>query len=162
MWWKVGIGIAGAAACAADAWPVGRSAYAERTTAPIERTKRFRMLLERMVAPFPFRQPLAVIVDRGGTMLDKGRLVVARLMALMTATAAAQLAGSSGIAGVVRDWSGAVLPGVTVEASRRVVAKVEHHVGELFPRVGFIVTISLPQSCRGPVLETSADGGSCR
>jgi hypothetical protein len=95
-------------------------------------------------------------------MLDKGQLVVALLMALVTATAPAQLAGSSGIAGVVRDRSGAVLPGVTVEASRRVVAKVEHHVGELFPRVGFIVTISLPQSCRGPVLETSADGGSCR
>jgi len=31
------------------------------------------------------------------------------------------------------------------EKARRVVAKVEHHQGELFPRVGFIVTsLSLP------------------
>jgi hypothetical protein len=69
-------------------------------------------------------------------MLDKGQLVVALLMAPVPATAAAQLAGSRGIAGEVRDSSGAVLPGVTVEASRRVVAKVEHHVGALFPRAG--------------------------
>jgi hypothetical protein len=33
---------------------------------------------------------------------------------------------------------------------RRVVAKVEHHVGELFPRVGFIVT-NLPLPNRGVV-----------
>src|SRR5688572_30456898 len=36
---------------------------------------------------------------------------------LAPAAAWAQLAGSSGIAGVVRDSSGGVLPGVTVEAS---------------------------------------------
>jgi hypothetical protein len=59
-------------------------------------------------------------------MFQKGRMVVAlvvALWALVPATAAAQLAGSSGIAGVARDTSGAVLPGVTVEASRRVVTK---------------------------------------
>ena len=33
---------------------------------------------------------------------------------------------------------------------RRIVAKVEHHVGELFPRVGFIVT-NLPLSNRAVV-----------
>ena len=53
-------------------------------------------------------------------MFEKGRIVVALAVAigaLVPATASAQLAGSSGIAGVVRDTSGAVLPGVTVEAS---------------------------------------------
>jgi len=38
--------------------------------------------------------------------------------------------------------------------ARRVVAKVEHHVGELFPRVGFIVTnLPLPKSRRRAVLQ---------
>ena len=38
--------------------------------------------------------------------------------------------------------------------ARRVVAKVEYHVGELFPRVGFIVTnLSLPESGRRAVLQ---------
>jgi Transposase DDE domain group 1 len=37
------------------------------------------------------------------------------------------------------------LPGGQLDDGRRVVAKVEHHVGELFPRVGFIVTnLTLP------------------
>ena len=37
---------------------------------------------------------------------------------------------------------------------RRVVAKVEHHAGELFPRVGFIVTnLQLPESCRRALLQ---------
>ena len=50
---------------------------------------------------------------------QKGRFVVALLIALaiplLPATAAAQLAGLSGITGVMRDTSGAVLPGVTVD-----------------------------------------------
>jgi hypothetical protein len=50
-------------------------------------------------------------------MLEKGRFIIALLAALLPGPAFAQLAGSSGIAGVVRDTSGAVLPGVTVEAS---------------------------------------------
>ena len=50
-------------------------------------------------------------------MLEKGRFSIALLVALAPGPAFAQLAGSSGIAGVVRDTSGAVLPGVTVEAS---------------------------------------------
>ena len=37
--------------------------------------------------------------------------------------------------------------------ARRVVAKVEHHAGELFPRVGFIVTHDVPQSFGRPVLQ---------
>jgi hypothetical protein len=53
-------------------------------------------------------------------MFQKGRIVIAlgaALCALFPSAAAAQLAGSSGIAGVARDTSGAILPGVTVEAS---------------------------------------------
>jgi Carboxypeptidase regulatory-like domain len=50
-------------------------------------------------------------------MFQKGRIIVGLLLALAAASAWAQLAGSSGIAGVVRDTSAAVLPGVTVEAS---------------------------------------------
>jgi hypothetical protein len=41
----------------------------------------------------------------------------------------------------------------TWTTARRLVAKVEHHVGELFPRVGFIVTnltLPLQSSTRGP------------
>jgi hypothetical protein len=34
-----------------------------------------------------------------------------------------------------RHWNGGTWP-------RRVIAKVEHHLGELFPRVGFIVTLT--------------------
>ena len=45
------------------------------------------------------------------------RLLIATALALAPAAASAQLAGSSGIAGVVRDSSGGVLPGVSVEAS---------------------------------------------
>jgi hypothetical protein len=37
-------------------------------------------------------------------------------------------------------------------AARREVAKVEHHAGELFPRIGFVVTnLTLPS--RGAVLQ---------
>ena len=44
---------------------------------------------------------------------------------------------------------------------RRVVAKVEHYVGELFPRVGFIVTnLPAPQPCRRAVLQQARDGGA--
>ena len=35
---------------------------------------------------------------------------------------------------------------------RPIVAKVEHHVGELFPRLGFMVKSPAPQSCRRAVL----------
>ncbi len=41
--------------------------------------------------------------------------------------------------------------GLQWKTARRVVAKVEHHLGELFPRVGFIVTNS-PESGGGAVL----------
>ncbi len=45
------------------------------------------------------------------------------------------------------------------EKARRVVAKVEHHQGELFPRVGFIVTnLSLPSRA----VVRFFGGGSCR
>ena len=41
--------------------------------------------------------------------------------------------------------------------ARRVVAKVEHHAGELFPRDNFIVTnLTLPSRSRGALLATSA------
>ena len=40
---------------------------------------------------------------------------------------------------------GVLVPGSRWKTARRVVAKVEHHSGELFPRVGFIVTnLTLP------------------
>jgi Transposase DDE domain group 1 len=45
--------------------------------------------------------------------------------------------------------------------ARPVVAKVEHHQGELFPRVGFIVTnLSLPSRAVVPVLQQAGDGGA--
>ena len=45
--------------------------------------------------------------------------------------------------------------------ARRVVAKDAHHVGELFPRVGFIVTnLPAPESCRRAVLQQARDGGA--
>ena len=46
-----------------------------------------------------------------------GTLAVILCMCLLPASASAQATTASGIAGVVRDTSGAVLPGVTVEAS---------------------------------------------
>jgi len=49
--------------------------------------------------------------------LGIGRLVMALGFMLLPATARAQAALSGGIAGVVRDTTGAVLPGVTVEAA---------------------------------------------
>ena len=51
------------------------------------------------------------------------------------------------------DWSGTRVSAYQAESwttPRRIVAKVEHHVGELFPRVGFIVT-NLPLSNRAVV-----------
>jgi hypothetical protein len=45
------------------------------------------------------------------------------------------------------------------DRSRRVIAKVEHHLGELFPRVGFIVTTDRDQSGRRPLLQRARDGG---
>ena len=44
---------------------------------------------------------------------------------------------------------------------RRIVAKVEHHRGELFPRVGFIVTnMTLPSPFGRPVLQQARHGGA--
>ena len=44
--------------------------------------------------------------------------------------------------------------------ARRIVAKVEHHRGELFPRVGFIVTnMVLPSRSVRPVLQQAMDQG---
>src|SRR5881409_1953360 len=51
-------------------------------------------------------------MDRSGTVIA---MLLATIYVLMPAPAAAQ--GASGIAGVVKDSSGGVLPGVTVEAS---------------------------------------------
>ncbi|MGH9253318.1 MAG: carboxypeptidase-like regulatory domain-containing protein, partial [Vicinamibacterales bacterium] len=45
------------------------------------------------------------------------RLIVVVCLSLLPAFAWAQVADSASIAGVVRDASGAVLPGVTVEAA---------------------------------------------
>ena len=45
--------------------------------------------------------------------------------------------------------------------ARRIVAKVEHHQGELFPRVGFIVTsMSLPSPLGGALLQQARHGGT--
>jgi len=42
-------------------------------------------------------------------------------------------------------YKGFLYQAATWKTARRVVAKVEHHAGELFPRVGFIVTnLNLP------------------
>ena len=48
---------------------------------------------------------------------------------------------------VTSQWSGTkfLTQAASWKTARRVVAKVEHHPGELFPRVGFIVTnLTLP------------------
>ena len=43
------------------------------------------------------------------------------------------------------EYKGLLYQGASWKTARRVVAKVEHHAGELFPRVGFIVTnLTLP------------------
>jgi hypothetical protein len=42
-------------------------------------------------------------------------------------------------------------------AARRVVAKVEHHAGELFPRIGFVVT-NLETPSGGAVLQQAGHG----
>jgi hypothetical protein len=43
------------------------------------------------------------------------------------------------------EYKGFVYQAASWKTARRVVAKVEHHAGELFPRVGFIVTnLTLP------------------
>ena len=48
------------------------------------------------------------------------------------------------------EYKGFLYQAATWKTARRVVAKVEHHAGELFPRVGFIVTnLTLP--CRAVV-----------
>ena len=45
--------------------------------------------------------------------------------------------------------------------ARRVVAKVEWHRGELFPRIGFIVTnLSRPAKAGGAVLQSAGNGGA--
>ncbi len=45
------------------------------------------------------------------------------------------------------EYKGFLYQAASWKTARRVVAKVEHHAGELFPRVGFIVTnLSLPSS----------------
>ena len=74
------------------------------------------------------------------------------LFTLLPAVASAQQASASGIAGVVRDTSGAVLPGVTVEASspaliektRTVITDTEgrYNIIDLRPGV-YLVTFSL-------------------
>ena len=47
------------------------------------------------------------------------------------------------------------------EDRRRVVAKVEFSVGELFPRVGFIVTnLETDSRAVGTVLQQAGDGGT--
>ena len=53
----------------------------------------------------------------GRVRLVGGTLAVILSMLLLPASASAQATTASGIAGVARDTSGAVLPGVTVEAS---------------------------------------------
>ena len=47
------------------------------------------------------------------------------------------------------------------DQARRVVAKVEWHAGELFPRVGFIVTnLKAADEARGPLLQPNGHGGT--
>ena len=43
---------------------------------------------------------------------------------------------------------------------RRIVAKVEHHLGELFPRLGFIVTNMLAKPLGGAFLQQARHGGA--
>jgi hypothetical protein len=81
-----------------------------------------------------------------------GVCIVVCTLLLLPAVASAQQAQASGIAGVVRDTSGAVLPGVTVEASspaliektRAVVTDTEgrYNIIDLRPGV-YLVTFSL-------------------
>src|SRR5438874_5804489 len=87
-------------------------------------------------------------MDRSGTVIA---ILLATIFVLMPAPAAAQ--GASGIAGVVKDSSGGVLPGVTVEASSpALIEKVrsvvtdeqgQYKIVGLLPGV-YAVTFALP------------------
>src|SRR5881409_1480892 len=87
-------------------------------------------------------------MDRSGTVIA---MLLATIYVLMPAPAAAQ--GASGIAGVVKDTSDSVLPGVTVEASspaliekvRSVVTNEQgqYKIVDLRPGV-YVVTFNLP------------------
>jgi hypothetical protein len=53
------------------------------------------------------------------------------------------------------------VPGCSWDRPRRVIAKVEHHLGELFPRVGFIVTtLTGTNRADRPLLQPARDGGA--
>ena len=64
------------------------------------------------------------------------------------------------------EYKGFLCQAASWETDRRMVAKVEHHPGELFPRVGFIVTnLTLPSRAvvrfynqRGPAEQWIKEG----
>ena len=59
------------------------------------------------------------------------------------------------------EFKGFLYQAASWKTARRVVAKVEHHPGELFPRVGFIVTnLTLPESGGGAVLQQARYSGA--
>ena len=58
-------------------------------------------------------------------------------------------------------YKGFLYQAASWKTARRVVAKVEFHFGELFPRVGFIVTnLETPEPGGGAVLQQAGDGGA--
>jgi hypothetical protein len=56
-------------------------------------------------------------------------------------------------------YKGFLYQAASWKTAHRVVAKVEFHAGELFPRVGFIVT-NLETPSRGTVLQEARESGA--
>jgi hypothetical protein len=55
------------------------------------------------------------------------------------------------------EYKGFLYQAASWKTTRRVVAKVEHHAAERFPRVGFIVTNHLAEPGGGTVLQQARD-----
>ena len=61
------------------------------------------------------------------------------------------------------EYKGFLYRAASWKTARRVVAKVEHHAGELFPRVGFIVTnLTLPSRAVVRFYNISNDAGGVK
>ena len=90
--------------------------------------------------------------------------ILGTFIALLATLALASAAGAQTIAGIVRDTSGAVLPGVTVEASSAVLiektrsvvtdANGQYQIVDLRPGT-YAVTFTLPGFARWPARASS-------
>jgi hypothetical protein len=66
----------------------------------------------------------------------RGPVIALLLAALVPSSAFAQASAQASIAGVVRDTSGAVLPGVTVQAASPALIEQKSAVGSQTPEAG--------------------------